>query len=43
MLTRVTMAGKRISAWCLFRQMMQRRIMLPCSLWSAWSVPSRVK
>jgi hypothetical protein len=29
-------------AWAL-RQMMYRRIMLACSLWLAWSVPSSVK
>jgi hypothetical protein len=42
-LTRVTRVRKRIPAVCLPRQMMYRRIMLPCSLWLAWSVPSSVK
>lgn len=28
---------------CLFRQMMWRLIVLPCSLWLAWSAPSSVK
>jgi len=27
----------------LLRQMMYRRIMLACSWWLAWSVPSRAK
>jgi hypothetical protein len=34
-----TARRRRSSAW-RFRQMMYRRIMPPCSLWSAWSVPS---
>ena len=40
---RSTMRRSRSSQAWLFRQMMYRRIMLACSLWLAWSVPSSAK
>ena len=40
---RVTMRRSRSSWVWLLRQMMYRRIMLPCCWWLAWSVPSRAK
>ena len=39
----LTTARRRSLAACLFRQMMWRRIMLPCCLWLGWSVPSSAK
>jgi hypothetical protein len=40
---RSMMRRSRSSQAWLLRQMMYRRIMLACSLWLAWSVPSRAK
>jgi hypothetical protein len=35
---------RSLSSWAwLLRQMMYRRIMLACSVWLPWSVPSSVK